>query len=192
MIPVDNREGVIIMGTKKAVSLVELIIALSMVTVLVLAIGTVSNSLFAMKRDIIDKQQPAIQGNLAIASIFERVLRGSEGAGSILNISPDGTSVSYSRFGIQEVIWLDAHDPNNKLIKIKQTGAAGQVKESAILTDVASLKFDRDDRYPVPAAGSGVDPQNNRLNVEIALNSGETFRTCVQPRNEYTVIGVID
>lgn len=196
------------MRKKEAVSLIELIVALCMITVMVLTIGSVGNSLYAMKRDIIDRQLSTVQGNLAMSTIFERILRGTEttgpGGGSVvLDISPDGTSVSYKRFSLEEKIWKDADKIKATQSKIGAGGVRETVAETTILTNVASLKFNRDVKVPAPAAGSGIDPLNNRLNIEVVLKDevgesgeilkkGETFRTCVQPRNEFTPIGLID
>jgi len=154
----------------RAVTLVELLIAISLIGVLVVAMSSLGSSLYAMKTDLLDKQQPLIQGNLALASIFERVLRASAvGSQAAFTISDQGRRLEYTRSGIDEKIWLEGDT-----IKYQE----GDNPEKVILKGVQSLNFVRD--------------YENRLAVNITLSSGEKFRTCVQPRNEFTPQGVIN
>ena len=118
-----------------------------------------------MKTGTLDKQIPAIQGNLALATIFERVLR----SGSLsqnteaFTVSPDGKTLEYKRGGNAESFYLVGRE-----LKYKAGNA-----EKAILNNVLSLQFSKD------ASG--------RLIVDMSLTSGDNFRTSVQPRNQFTV-----
>jgi len=155
---------------KKAVTLIELLIAISLIGVMAVAISSLEGSFYGIKETILYKQQPVIQGNLAMAHIFERVLRASAVTnGPAFTISSDGKSITYHRSGRNERIWLEG-----SIIKYND----GVRSDKTILANVASLTFSR--------------PYQNRLDAEIVLNSGEKFRTSVQPRNEFTPQNVIN
>ncbi|MDD5668408.1 MAG: prepilin-type N-terminal cleavage/methylation domain-containing protein [Candidatus Omnitrophica bacterium] len=154
---------------KKGVTLMELLIALGLIGVMGIFIGSIGTEMYVMKKEFLDKQQPLIQGHIASMTIFERVLRsGSIGVNAGYTISADGKQLDYKRGGTAEKIWLEGN-----VIKYSD----GQT-EKAILKDVKNLQFTQD--------------FGHRLAVEIDLNSGETFRTCVQPRNEFTPSSCID
>lgn len=157
------------MRRKRAVTLVELIIAISLIGFLAIATSSIGSSLYTMKRDTLDKQQPLIQGHFATATIFERVLRAADiTTGPAFTISNNDKTLQYVRSGVTEKIWQDGNT-------IKYNDGSS---ERIILKDIQSLNFSRD--------------FENRLAVSITLSSGENFRTCVQPRNEFTPQAVIN
>lgn len=153
------------MKRKQGITLVELIVAIVLVAALVLGVSVVESSFFRMKTGTLDKQIPAIQGNLALATIFERVLRsGSQNqTGAAFTVSADKKMIEYKRGNIVESFFLDGHE-----LKYKSGDA-----EKVILRNVLSLQFSRD--------------ASDRLIVDMNLMSGDNFRTSVQPRNQFTV-----
>jgi len=163
------------MRKTRAVTLIELLIAISLIGVLVITMSSLASSLYAMKRDLLDKQQPLIQGNLALATTFERVLRtGIRGTRPAYDITSNGTYLTYYRvreLGPTETgeIWLEGDK-----IMYKEEDSP----EKVILANVSALNFVKD--------------YENRLAVNITLKSGEKFRTCVQPRNDFTPQAVVN
>lgn len=154
---------------KKGITLVELLLALSLIGVMVVSISSVGNTLYGMKKDFLEKEGTVIKGHLAAATIFERVLRATAiTAGSAFNISGDGTMVTYKRNTTEERIWLDKDS-------IKYFD--GDV-EKILLTGVKSLEFVKD--------------FSNRLAFTITLENGKVIATAVQPRNEFTPGSVIN
>ena len=87
------------MKRKTGFTLVELIVAIVLVSVLIIAISSVESSFYGLKAGFLDKQAPAIRGNLALATIFERVLRaGSKSASTAsFSITEDGTVLKFTR-----------------------------------------------------------------------------------------------
>lgn len=159
------------MRQERAVTLVELLIAISLIGALVIVTTGIGNSFYAIKRDLLDKQQSSIQGNLAMATIFERVLRAATiTSGAAFTISNNGKTLQYAKSGATETIWLDE---NTNTIKYNDGSS-----ERVILNDVMSLNFFQD--------------YQSRLAVNLTLSSGENFRTAVQPRNQFTPRGIIN
>jgi prepilin-type N-terminal cleavage/methylation domain-containing protein len=159
------------MSREKGVTLIELIIALGLIGVMGITTGSIGISLYSLKREVLDKQEPWIQGHLATSAIFERVLRAAVvSTGPAFTILDNGKTLTYSRAGTTEKIWLDG--PNNT---IKYYDGAS---EKVILTNVGSCLFEQD--------------YLNRLAVNIALKSGENFRVAVQPRNHFTPAAIIN
>jgi prepilin-type N-terminal cleavage/methylation domain-containing protein len=157
------------MKQTRAVTLVELVIALSLIGVLIAITTSIGSSFYAMKKDFLDKQQASIQGHLATAAIFERVLRASAVSSSAaFTVSPDGKTVEYSRSGLDEKIWLDGDT-----VKYDDGGSV-----KVLLQGVRSLSFAQD--------------YMGRLAVAITLSNGENLRTAVQPRNQFTPPSVIN
>lgn len=163
------------MREKKAVTLVELLITLSLMAVLVIIMGSLGGSFYSLKKNFLDKQQSSAQGHLAITTIVERVLRGGTGtSGGGYTISDSGARLDYTRSSptgrITETIRLDR---SNRAIKYNDG-----TLEKVLLRDVERLNF---------SAAFG-----RRLAVEIDLQSGDKLRTCIQPRNEFTAQSVIN
>lgn len=159
------------MKKEKSVTLVELIIAISLIGVMAITMGSLGTSIYAMKKDVFDKQESSIQGHLAIATIFERVLRAeAKTSGPAFTISDGGKTLQYKRSGKTETIRLD---DATDTIKYDDGSSV-----SIILRDAKTLNFSQD--------------YQNRLAVLITLNNDETFRTAVQPRNEFTPQGTIN
>ncbi len=158
------------MKKRKGITLVELIVAIALVSVLVLAVSVMEHSFYKMKTGILDKQVPAIQGNLALATMFERILRaGSEStAATAFAISPGGAEISYNRGSTPERFYLDGN-----AIKYRSGDT-----EKVILRGVKTLRFSND--------------YANRTTVNIELENGDTFRTSVQPRNQFTPRSVVN
>ena len=154
------------MKNTKGVTLLELLFALGLIGVMVVFIGSIGNEMYAMKKEFLDKQQPYVRGHIASMTIFERVLRaGTSNPGSraaTYTISADGTQIEYKRAGLSEKIFLA---DNN----VKYNDGSS---EKELLKDVKSLQFTQD--------------YGHRVAIEIELNSGEKYRTAVQPRNEFT------
>jgi prepilin-type N-terminal cleavage/methylation domain-containing protein len=161
------------MRRNKGVTLAELLIALVLLGMMVIFIGSIGNSLFSMKKQVLDKNEGAIQGNVALATIFERVLR-SDG-GSSYTITDGGTRVNYKVFGRLESIYL-APDPQNRSRKAVYYNDGTTTRK--IIGDVETLNFSMN--------------WSKRLEVDLKLVSGENFRTAVTPRNEFTVGSVIN
>ena len=175
------------MKSKKGFTLVELIVAIVLVGVLIIAISSVESSFYGLKAGFLDKQAPAIKGNMALATIFERMLRaGSENKSSkaaSFSISQDGTRLDFTKMTptkTDEHFYLD-----NKSLKYDSAG-----RVTTLLTDVRALKFFGD--------MNGTDAQGkdnhvaNRLTVEITLDNNDTFRTSVTPRNQFTAKQVVN
>jgi hypothetical protein len=159
------------MKRTQGITLVELIVAVVLVAALIVGVGVVESSFYKMKTGTLDKQIPAIQGNLALATIFERVLRSGSATQRVENaftISADNKTLEYKRGTVAESFYLDGND-----LKYKE-GA----KEKVILRNVQALQFHND--------------TGGRLIVDMTLNSGEDFRTSVQPRNQFTIKSVIN
>lgn len=165
------------MSGKRAITLLELLLALALLGVLVLSISSLSSSLSSLKKDLLEKQRPFIQGQLATATIFERILR----SGTLLpnysagqtayTISDGGYRVAWTKSNIKETIWQDG----DKLMYDDGLGGGNQT----LLTGVSYVQFGR--------------PFNNDvLSVNIKLTNGETARTYVQPRNQFTPQGLIN
>jgi len=158
------------MKIKQGITLVELIVAIVLVVGLVIGVTVVEISFFKLKSGTLDKQVPAIQGNLALATIFERLLR----AGSLsqnnelFTISADNKTLEYRRSSTLESFYLDGRDLKYRV------GST----EKVILRNVQDLRFGRD--------------ASERLIVEMNLTSGDNFRTSVQPRNQFTVQSTIN
>jgi prepilin-type N-terminal cleavage/methylation domain-containing protein len=165
------------MRRKKGVTLAELLIALVLLGMMVIFIGSIGNSLFSMKKQVLDKNEGAIQGNVALATIFERVLRsdgGSEYAITDGGAGP-GTKVTYKVFGRLESIYL-APDPQNSPHKAVYYNDGTTTRK--IIGDVEALHF-------------GMN-WAKRLEVDLELTGGENFRTAVAPRNAFTPGSVIN
>jgi hypothetical protein len=154
------------MRNAKGVTLMELLIALGLLGMMVIFIGSIGSEMYAMKKEFLDKQQPFVQGHIASMTAFERLLRAgpSSPASSApaYTISDDGTAIDYSRGGQTERIFLAGSS-------IKYSDGSG---EKTILNDVKSLQFTQD--------------YGRRVAIEIELNSGEKYRTAVVPRNEFS------
>ncbi|MFA5363119.1 MAG: prepilin-type N-terminal cleavage/methylation domain-containing protein [Candidatus Omnitrophota bacterium] len=160
------------MKNTKGVTLLELLIALGLLGVMVVFIGSIGSEMYAMKKEFLDKQQPYVQGHVASMTMFERILRaGTTSPGTsaaTYTISDDGTAIEYKRSGLTERMSLAGSS-----IKYSDGSA-----EKVILKDVKSLHFEQD--------------YGHRVAMEIELNSGEKYRTAVVPRNEFTAQKVIN
>jgi hypothetical protein len=159
------------MKRKQGITLVELIVAIVLVTALIFGVSVVESSFYKMKTGTLDKQLPAIQGNLALATIFERVLRAGAKSQTDPNafiISTDNKNLTFTRGGVTESFYLVGSD-----LKYKNGDA-----EKVILRNIRSLQFSND------TAG--------RLIVDMSLASGDNFRTSVEPRNQFTTHGKIN
>ena len=160
------------MKNKKGVTLLELLIALGLLGLMVVFIGSIGSEMYAMKKEFLDKQQPFVQGHIASMAMFERILRaGSSSPGTsaaTYTIAEDGSAIEYKRSGLTERIFLAGSS-------IKYSDGTA---EKVILKDVKDLRFEQD--------------YGHRVAMEIELNSGEKYRTAVQPRNEFTPQKVIN
>jgi hypothetical protein len=162
------------MKRKQGITLVELIVAVVLVTVLIFGVSVVESSFYKMKTGTLDKQIPAIQGNLAMATMFERVLRSGSSNDTVpaFTISADSKTLELKRGGNTESFYLDGSDlkyNDGKAVKV-------------ILRNVKSLQFSKD----------VIRSNTFRLIAEISLTSGENFRTSVMPRNQFTPGTVIN
>jgi prepilin-type N-terminal cleavage/methylation domain-containing protein len=162
------------MKRKNGITLVELIVAVVLVAVLVLGVSVVESSFYKMKTGTLDKQLPAIQGNLALATMFERVLRAGSPNNTLpaFTVSADSKTLQVARGGVTELFYLDGSDlkyNDGKTVKV-------------ILRNVKSLQFSED-----VIKGTSV-----RLIVDMSLTSGDNFRTSVMPRNQFTPGTVIN
>jgi Na+-transporting NADH:ubiquinone oxidoreductase subunit NqrC len=159
------------MKGKQGITLVELIVVVVLVAGLIVGVSAVEISFYKMKTGTLDKQIPAIQGNLALATIFERVLR----AGSLSQsneafiISADNKMLEYKRGNSLESFYLDGQD-----LKYKSGNT-----EKVILRNVQGLRFSKED-------------SSGRLIVEMSLTTGDNFRSSVQPRNQFTIQSTIN
>lgn len=163
------------MNKTKAVTLIELIIAISLVVILVATISAVTSTLLAMKRDILDKQLASIQGNMGLAAIFERALRATPTnptEPTFTIVSPSQIELPKTDAGIPvtEKIWLDSAADTI----VYNNG----IKDKVLLSGVKSLLFVKD--------------YEKRLAVEVVLFSGEKFAIAVQPRNQFTAMSLIN
>lgn len=159
------------MKKERSVTLIELMLAIILIGAMSIAIGSIGSSLYAMKKKIFDKQGTTIQGHVTVAAVFERVLRaGSLSSNPAFAILDDGNTLQYKKLGTTERIWLDDEQDTINYHDGSST--------SVILRDVKTLNF--------------VQDYENRLAVEITLNNGETFRTAVQPRNQFTPMSIIN
>ncbi|MDD2703225.1 MAG: prepilin-type N-terminal cleavage/methylation domain-containing protein [Candidatus Omnitrophica bacterium] len=160
------------MRNAKGVTLVELLISMGILGLMVVFIGSIGSEMYAMKKEFLDKQQPYVQGHIASMTMFERILRaGTASPGTsaaTYTISGDGTAIEYKRSGLTERLYLEG-----RCIKYSDGSA-----EKVILKDVKSLQF--------------VQDYGHRVAMEIELDSGEKYRTAVQPRNEFTAQKVIN
>ncbi|MCX5708674.1 MAG: prepilin-type N-terminal cleavage/methylation domain-containing protein [Candidatus Omnitrophica bacterium] len=162
------------MKSKKGITLVELIVAVVLVAVLIFGVSVVESSFYKMKTGTLDKQLPAIQGNLALATIFERVLRSGSPNNTLpaFTISADSKTLEFKRGGVTESFYLDGGDlkyNDGKTVKV-------------ILRNVKSVQFSKD----------VIKANTFRLIAEIDLASGDNFRTSVMPRNQFTPGTVIN
>ena len=160
------------MKNEQGVTLLELLIALGLIGMMVVFIGSIGSEMYAMKREFLERQQPYVQGHIACMTMFERILRsGSLNPGSskaTYTISADGTQIDYQRAGLAEKLYLDGGD-------IKYSDGS---TDKVILKDVKSLQFTQD--------------FGQRVAMEIELKSGEKYRTAVTPRNAFTPQNVIN
>ena len=160
------------MKNNRGISLLELLIALGLLGLMVVFIGSISSELYAMKKEFLEKQQPYVQGHIASMAMFERILRSGSGnpGTSVPNytISGNGSQIEYKRAGLTEKLYLDGTN-------IKYSDGSS---EKVILKDVKSLQFKQD--------------YGHRVALEIELNSGEKYRTAVLPRNEFTAQKIIN
>ncbi|MFA5362533.1 MAG: prepilin-type N-terminal cleavage/methylation domain-containing protein [Candidatus Omnitrophota bacterium] len=160
------------MKNNTGVTLLELLIALGLLGLMVVFIGSIGSEMYAMKKEFIDRQQPFVQGHIASMAMFERILRaGTSSPGTsaaTYTIAEDGSSIEYRRSGLTERIFLTGSS-----IKYSDGSA-----EKIILKDVKNLRFAQD--------------YGHRVALEIELNSGEKYRTAVVPRNEFTPQKVIN
>jgi hypothetical protein len=158
------------MKRKQGITLVELVVGIVLVAALVIGVSVVESSFYKMKTGTLDKQIPAIQGNLALATMFERVLR----SGSLnqntaaFTVSADSKMIEYKRGSVVESFYLAGND-----LKYKSGDA-----EKVILRNVKDLRFSKD--------------ASERLIVDMTLSSGDNFRTSVQPRNQFTVKSTVN
>jgi hypothetical protein len=154
------------MKNTKGVTQMELLIALGLLGLMSIFIGSIGSEMYAMKKEFLDRQQPFVQGHIASMTAFERILRaGTASPGTNAPsyiISDDGSAIEYKRSGSAERIYLAGSS-----IKYSDGSA-----EKVILNDVKNLQFAQD--------------YGHRVAIEIELNSGEKFRTAVVPRNEFT------
>ena len=162
------------MRKNSAVTLIELIIAISLLGILFLTIGITTSTLYNMKKDVLSNQQALVQGTQASLLIFERLLRAEGNQTNTTQpafvISDNGRKVCYNLPGAaRECIWQQ--DNNLKY----NDGVHG---DRVILTGVNSVNF--------------LNDYQKRLAVNIDMSNGQTIRTCVQPRNEFTPQGNIN
>lgn len=176
------------MKRQKGVTLLELLIAIAMVAILVAILGSTAASLYAMKKDILDKQGNSIRAQLAMATIFERVLRAAattttttggptpaafkvydSNGNDITDTRAPGVKITYkTTAGVTQTIWKEGSDLKYDDGSYTRT----------LLKDIAQIAFSKD--------------YQNRLGYEVTLQDGQRFKTCVQPRNEFTVRGTIN
>ncbi len=157
------------MGKKKGFTLVELVIAIVLAVGLIVAISAIESSFYGLKATFLDKQATAVKGNLAMATIFERVLRaGTMQKSAAFLISAKGSQLDYKRGTVSESFFLSKGS-----LKYKSGS-----REITLLTGVNSLKFS--------------DEMPNRLTVEMTLSNGDAFRTSVTPRNQATAPSIIN
>ncbi|MDD2702391.1 MAG: prepilin-type N-terminal cleavage/methylation domain-containing protein [Candidatus Omnitrophica bacterium] len=160
------------MKNNTGVTLLELLIALGLLGLMVVFIGSIGSEMYAMKKEFLDKQRPFVQGHIASMTMFERILRaGTSSPGTsatTYTIAEDGSAIEYKRSGLTERIFLAGSS-----IRYSDGSA-----EKVILKDVKNLRFAQD--------------YGRRVAVEIELNSGEKYRTAVVPRNEFTPQKIIN
>ena len=167
------------MRNKQAVTLVELVIAMSLLA-LMAATTTISFvSIKSLRQNFLNREESFAQANLAAAAIFERALRTGGSVGTepfTIPMADAGRKVLLRRVTsggstITETIWFE-----NATNKVKyQIGAEA---EKVLLNDVSYLMF--------------VNDVEGRLAYELTMQDGQRIRTSVQPRNQRTPKAIIN
>lgn len=159
---------------KRGVTLIELIIAVSLIGVLFLTISITASTLYSMKKDVMKNQQELVQGTQASLLIFERLLR-AEG---------NQTNSTQPAFVITA---------GNSRVEYNLPGGP----KEAIYKEGSTLKY-CDGAHPCRTILNCVNrvyfanDYQKRLAVDIDMCGNQTIRTCVQPRNEFTPRGSIN
>ncbi len=162
------------MKKNNAVTLIELIIAVSLLGILFLTISITASTLYSMKKDVMKNQQELVQGTQASLLIFERLLRAEGNSTNSTQpafiIASANTSVSYNLpGGARETIYKEGNT-------LKYCDGVHPCR--VILSCVNKVNFAND--------------YQKRLAVDIDMCNNQTIRTCVQPRNEFTPRGSIN
>ncbi len=169
------------MRRKKAITLLELIIAMALLTVMTATTTTSFISIKSLRQNFLNREAGFAQANLAVATVFERALRTGGAVGvSAFTIQPDGRMVELRRLvggtTVNERIWFDSATHE---VKYRFENDPDKV----ILRGVQNLWFSND--YTGPS-------NSRRLALELTLQDGQKLRTSVQPRNQRTPQAVIN
>jgi len=157
------------MRNKRAVTLTELVVAMSLITLMTVTTTASFVSIKSLRKNFLDREESFAKANLAAAAIFERALRSGGAVGTRpYNITEQGRKVTLARITplgarVHETIWFD-----NATNKVKYQIGAGAVK--VLLEDVSYLQFTND--------------FEERLAYELTMLDGQRVRTSVQPRNQ--------
>lgn len=169
------------MKRKKAVTLLELVIAMALLAVMTATTTTSFISIKSLRQNFLNREAGFAQANLAVATVFERALRTGGGAVGVsaFTIEPGGRTVVLRRLvgaaTLTERIWFDSATHEVKYV-------LGTQPDKVILKGVQDLWFSND--------FSGDFGQ--RLALEVTLQDGQKIRTSVQPRNQRTPQAVIN
>jgi len=160
------------MRRKRGVTLLELIIAVTLLTVITATTTASFISIKSLRKNFLNRDETFVRGNLAVATVVERALRSGAGMGATaFTIEDGGRSVTLRRHGGTDKIWLE---PSTKEVKYKE----GDDTEKVILRAVENLTFTNDFR--------------ERLALELRLSDDQNIRTSIQPRNQRTPPAVLN
>ncbi|MFA5090246.1 MAG: prepilin-type N-terminal cleavage/methylation domain-containing protein [Candidatus Omnitrophota bacterium] len=156
----------------KSFTLMELVIAMVLISILIVIASASWSSFHKLKNQVLNDQDSLVKGHMITAAIFERILRSGQvgDKAASYNITDGNTSIRYKIFGVDQRMWLDS--------------ATGQLRysdgsnEKVLANNIKSINFFKSSK--------------DRLGVEVTLANNETFRTCVQPRNKITAASVIN
>lgn len=158
---------------KKAISLIELVMALALIAGLTLTATSAAIFLQKTKKNVLGQQEILTKGNLTTASVFERVLRAGAASGSGFTITNSGKKVEFSRQTPQGPIFEKIYyDSNTKTIKYETSNI-----EKILLSNVENLQFSE---------------SYGRLITSFSTTDGQKFRIGVVPRNHWTPQAIVD
>jgi len=147
---------------QKGTTLMELTIAMILLAAVTATASISFLTMKSLKVNLLGRDATFIEGNLAVATVFERVLRSGAVGQTPFDVQDSGRRVVIRRNGLSEKIWFD---PSTREVKYQ----AGNGPEMVELRNVQNLLFSTDCRM--------------RLAMELTLADGQTMRTSVRPRN---------